>query len=97
MHRAAGEQFLLKLDRHLNGSTHLFGERASLADIAIAPFVRQFALADWDWFFEVPYPGVQRWLKAFIATPPFTQIMDKFDPWQPGDSEIVINLRSVVA
>jgi len=70
--------------------SYLFGERKALADIAIAPFVRQFALADWDWFFAQPYPHVQRWLDDFITTAPFTAVMDKHDPWRPGDAGTLI-------
>lgn len=89
-HRTQGEAFLRDLETRLNTARYLFGNRKALADVAIAPFVRQFALADWDWFFAAPYPAVQRWLTEFIETPPFTQVMDKFDPWQPGDAEILI-------
>ncbi|MBL4613679.1 MAG: glutathione S-transferase [Magnetovibrio sp.] len=90
VHRAAGEQYLVQLEKRLHDQAHLFGPKACLADIAIAPFVRQFALADWSWFLEVPYPGVQRWLNAFIETHPFSKVMDKFDPWRPKDEEIII-------
>ena len=89
-HRQAGEQFVGRLDAILARSAHLSGECQTLADIAIAPFVRQFALADWDWFFDTPYVSVQRWLSAFIDTPPFTAVMDKFPPWRPGDDETII-------
>jgi len=90
VHRKAGEGFLRHLETRLSAHPYLFGEQAALADIAIAPFVRQFALADWDWFFAAPYPGVQRWLSAFIANPPFTAVMEKFDPWKSGDTGIVM-------
>jgi len=89
-HRTAGAAFLHTLEQRLSATPFLCGNRQTLADIAIAPFVRQFALADWDWFFTTPYPGVQTWLNAFIAAPPFTAVMDKFDPWQPGDADSVM-------
>lgn len=89
-HRRAGESFLQQLETRLGLHPHLFGDHTTLADIAIAPFIRQFALADWDWFFATPYPNVQRWLNAFIANPPFTAVMGKFDPWKPGDANIII-------
>lgn len=90
-HRAAGERFIQRLEARLGATAYLFGEHTALVDIAIAPFVRQFALADWDWFFATPYPHVQRWLNTFIATQPFTAVMDKFDPWQPGDDGVIMN------
>jgi len=89
-HRRAGERFIQHLDARLAASPYLFGERKALADIAIAPFVRQFALADWDWFFATPHVNVRRWLSAFIASTPFTAVMDKFEPWRPGDADTLI-------
>ena len=89
-HRAAGERFVRDLDARLAPSPYLFGEKRALADIAIAPFVRQFALADWDWFFAQPYPHVQRWLDDFITTAPFTAVMDKYDPWRVGDEAVLM-------
>lgn len=90
VHRAAGEPFIQKLEARLAKSPFLFGDRKALADIAIAPFVRQFALADWDWFFATPYVNVHRWLGDFIASEPFTAVMDKFDPWRPGDDDTLM-------
>jgi len=90
VHRKAGEDFLRQLETHLGPHPYLFGDHATLADIAIAPFVRQFALADWDWFFATPFPNVHRWLNAFIANPPFTAVMDKVEPWKPGDEDVVV-------
>ncbi|HEY9078667.1 glutathione S-transferase [Magnetovibrio sp.] len=89
-HRTAGIQFIQQLEDRLSATAYLFGARRSLADIAIAPFVRQFALADWDWFFAAPYPHVHRWLNNFIASDLFVGVMAKFDPWRPGDTEIII-------
>jgi len=91
IHRAAGEHFIQQLDARLKASPYLFGENKALADIAIAPFVRQFALADPDWFFATAHVNVQRWLSAFIASEPFTAVMDKYDPWKPGTEPVIIN------
>ena len=43
VHREQGVQFLEILNGRLAASTFLFGDHISLADIAIFPFVRQFA------------------------------------------------------
>jgi len=93
-HRAAGAGFIQRLDARLGATAYLFGEHKALADIAIAPFVRQFALADWDWFFAESYPHVQRWLDDFITTEPFTAVMDKYDPWRAGDEAVLMTTPS---
>ena len=45
-HRQAGAAFLASLETRLSATACLFGSQASLADMAIAPFVRQFAHTD---------------------------------------------------
>ena len=88
--RTLGEKFIQKLEQQLRRPC-LFGDMPCQADFAIAPFVRQFAIADEDWFYTTPYINVQRWLAAFINSEPFNAVMDKFDPWKPGDEPIVMN------
>jgi len=89
-HRAAGEVFIAGLETRLRRGAHLMGLRFSIMDAAILPFVRQFALADWDWFFATPYPNVQRWLDAFIASPRFQAVMAKHPQWQAGDDGVLM-------
>ncbi len=86
-HRSAGMQFLTKLDKRLSDSAFLFGDRLSLADVAIAPFVRQFVNTDNDWFAAQDLPHVQAWLAGFLASPLFQGVMEKYEPWAPGDAE----------
>ncbi len=59
-----------------------------MADIAIFPFIRQFAFVDKDWFDQANYPALQRWLTEFLDSPLFTQVMKKHSVWQsPMNSE----------
>ena len=78
-------QYLQELDRLLQKNQFLFGPRISLADIAIAPFVRQFANADRAWFDAQHWPALSNWLASFINGPSFQQVMSKYPPWQTGD------------
>lgn len=85
---AAREQasaYLRRLDGRLAGQAFLFGARRSLADIGIAPFVRQFAHVDLDWFSAQDWPGLIRWLAAFKASDAFRSVMTKYPRWQAGD------------
>lgn len=81
--------FLLKLDRMLDSTSFLFGDRPKMADFAILPFVRQFAHTDLDWWADQPLPNVQRWLEDFKASERFAAIMHKYTPWKPGDDVIL--------
>ncbi|MCW8914255.1 MAG: glutathione S-transferase [Magnetovibrio sp.] len=88
--RDLGERFIAQLEQQL-GTGCLFGDGPCQADFAIAPFVRQFALADWDWFFATKHRYTQRWLTTFTNSEAFNAVMDKYDPWKPGDAPIIMN------
>lgn len=82
--RENAADFLWRLEAQLTGP-FLFGATQTLADIAILPFVRQFAFVDKPWFDAQPWPQVQRWLGAFLISPAFLGAMEKYPPWSPGD------------
>ena len=86
-HRAGGLAFLEKLDRRIQPSGQLIGERATLADHAIFPFVRQFANNDRVWFDALPLPALQKWLADHLASALFATTMRKYPQWQSGDGE----------
>lgn len=83
--RDAAARLLAPLEARLLEGAYLFGNRQSLADIAIAPFIRQFANTDRDWFDHQPWPRLLYWLNAFTESPLFASIMDKYPPWTPED------------
>ena len=77
VYRAEGALFLQKLDELLEGRDYLLSNHPSLADIALLPFVRQFAHVDRDWFAQTPYVRLQAWLQRFLESELFTGIMKK--------------------
>jgi glutathione S-transferase len=76
-HRADGEFFLQKLENLLSEHTCLLQDSPSLADIAIFPFIRQFAAVDPSWFENSPYPKLRIWLDSWINSDLFKSIMTK--------------------
>lgn len=90
-YRQQGEVFLQVLERLLAEHTYLLGERISVADIAIMPFVRQFAHVDREVFYRLSYPHLQQWLKNWLVHPVFMQVMRKYKPWQEGDEVTVFS------
>ena len=76
-YRAEGEVFLSKLEGLLAQREYLLAGHLSLADVALAPFVRQFAHVDREWFGRAPYPRLQAWLQRFLESPLFIAIMAK--------------------
>jgi glutathione S-transferase len=76
-YRHLGAVFLQRLEDRLAGSAYLIADHLSLADVALAPFVRQFCYVDPDWFWQSPYPKLQVWLERFLSSPLFIAIMAK--------------------
>lgn len=79
-YRAQGAEFLQQLEHRLEHSPYLAGPTLSLADVALAPFVRQFAHVDRDWFAQTPYPRLQAWLERFLASELFIAVMTQRPP-----------------
>jgi glutathione S-transferase len=76
-YRAEGEVFLRQLEELLEGRDYLQAAHPSLADIALMPFVRQFAHVDREWFAQTPYVRLQDWLQRFLESDLFTGVMQK--------------------
>ncbi|MFT5000973.1 MAG: glutathione S-transferase [Paracoccaceae bacterium] len=84
--RDAASGFLYGLNDRLANTENLTGGRTSLADMAIAPFVRQFANVDRAWFDQQNWPHLLAWLNRFLASTDFNAIMTKYPKWQSGDA-----------
>jgi glutathione S-transferase len=76
-HRVDGDFFLQKLENLLIENAYLFSHSPSLADIAIFPFIRQFAAVDSSWFEIAPYPKLRIWLRTLVESELFASIMKK--------------------
>ena len=77
VYRAQGAVFLQRLEGLLQDRDYLLADHPSLADIALLPFVRQFAHVDREWFAQTPYVRLQAWLQRFLESDLFTSIMKK--------------------
>ena len=76
-HREKAEWFLILLNDLLEKRSCLLGDELTLADIAIFPFIRQFALVDYDWFLSSRYKALVRWLRYLLTLDCFNRIMLK--------------------
>lgn len=68
---------LLPLENRLQQHPYLGGVFPCAADIALFPFVRQFAAVEPDWFFKQSLRSVQAWLADWLASPLFEACMVK--------------------
>ena len=81
-YRDKAENFLRLLEQKLTMGPCLLASRPTFSDVAIFPFVRQFAFVDKTWFDQAPYPKLQAWLQAFLDSTLFSGVMTKFPRWQ---------------
>lgn len=68
----------------LEHSNYLLGDAPQFLDLAVMPFVRQFASVDRQWFDAQPLQRVRQWLDRWLVDPLFTGVMGKFSQWQEG-------------
>ena len=87
--REEGETFLRLLDERIATQRYLSGSRFALTDGAIAPFVRQFANVDLDWFATQPWRGLHEWLQAIVNSERFQRIMRPVQPWVVGSPGVL--------
>lgn len=81
-YRGKAERFLQLLEQKLTLNTYLLTGQPTFADIAVFPFIRQFAFVDKAWFDQAPYPKLQGWLQAFLDSELFLSVMTKFPRWE---------------
>jgi len=91
-HRSEGELFLQQLETLLESHQFLLSDQMSLVDIAIFPFIRQFAFVDKNWFDQSCYPLLQYWLQHFLDSELFLQVMTKHPVWDESkETQNLIN------
>jgi glutathione S-transferase len=87
--RVQAVEWLQGLETRLAGRPFLFGYHAALADMAIAPFVRQFAGIDAGWWDAQPWPQLQAWLAQWQASHLLESVMHKLPAWVDGTEGVV--------
>lgn len=80
-YRCRATTFLLELGERLAAHRCLVADQITLADIAIMPFVRQFAAVDRPWFDDWAPPQLRRWLDTLIDSTLFGSVMQKHPLW----------------
>ena len=88
-HRKKCLKFIESINNELNNSKYIFDDNISYADIVLLPFIRQFRIADIEWFDSLPYDNLKKWLSSFLDSSLLNSIMKKYDLWKEGDKSIV--------
>ena len=80
-HREAGAVYLMQLNVRLTHAPYLMGSSFTWVDAAIAPFVRQFARTDRDWFDAQNWPALKIWIENFENSEAYSTVMHKYKVW----------------
>ena len=83
----AMDMFLWPLEKRLEDAHYFLGAQKSLADVAIFPFVRQFAMVDSVWFEKSPLEHLKKWLNEQIESDLFLSVMHKYPTWHDPSLE----------
>ena len=91
-YREQCQKILSEYEKQLMDNTYLLRNDISIADIAIFPFVRQFANVDYPWF-ESNFDLLKQWLENFCSSDLFSSIMNKYETWKNEDEPKMITWR----
>ena len=78
---AAIELMLKPMENTLESSKYLMGSKLSWVDVAIFPFIRQFAAVNSQVFEGLPLSAIQQWLNQLVNSKLFTSVMHKSLTW----------------
>lgn len=88
--RQQGEAFLQQLEQVLQSQSFLLGEQLTVVDLAIFPFIRQFAHVDKVWWQTAPYPALKAWLEQHLQSEYFKAVMKNRPVWEAGHSPLMV-------
>ena len=82
--------YLLSFEYSLQQQRYLVADTPKLVDVALFPFVRQFAKTDELWFYQQSWQKLITWLDYFLQSALFLQVMRKYPLWHPDADDIVV-------
>ena len=88
-YRDSAESFIQRLESTLTTFAWVAGLQPTIADIALFPFVRQFAAVDAAWWQATSYAKTRRWLDHWVDSDLFTVVMQKYPRWHANMPEAI--------
>ena len=77
-------------ETQLNKTKYLLSNDLNIVDIAIFPFIRQFANVDSEWF-QNNYKNLANWLDGIFTLDLFIAVMQKYNLWDSRSGDLIIN------
>ena len=82
-HKKECLEILIDLENLISNEGWILGSKINKLDISILPFIRQFRIADIEWFDKQNnIKGVQKILFNFLDSNLFKEVMYKYDVWE---------------
>ena len=82
-HKKECLEILINLENLISNKGWILGSKINKLDISILPFIRQFRIADIEWFDKQnKIKGVQKILFNFLDSSLFKEAMYKYDVWE---------------
>ena len=91
-YRAKCDRYLTRLNQLLEKNQYLLTNKLLFVDIAIVPFIRQFANVDKYWFKET-YTKLSSWLNNIIESKIFASVMDKYFEYNSEQEPLITNFN----
>ena len=89
VHRSECLKMLVNLEKIIPDSNWIFGEDISKLDISIFPFIRQFRIANQEWFdSQEDINKIKKMLMSFLESELFKDIMHVYDVWQVNSEPV---------
>ena len=88
-HRSKCLEMLVSLEKIVHDSNWIFGDNISKLDISIFPFIRQFRIANPEWFdSQEDINKIKKMLMSFLESELFRDIMHVYDVWQVNSEPV---------
>ena len=82
-HKKECLEILINLENLISNEGWILGSKINKLDISILPFIRQFRIADIEWFDKQnKIKGIQKILFNFLDSNLFKEVMYKYDVWE---------------
>ena len=95
-HRSECKKLLVSLENLISNNVWFFGDKLNKLDISILPFIRQFKIADIDWFdSQKDIPKIKGVLDNFLESKLFIEIMHNYKVWEEGSDLVYFPAKNL--
>jgi glutathione S-transferase len=88
-HRESCVEILKSIEKKISNKNFFYTNHVNKIDICILPFIRQFRIANPEWFdHHNEFPKIQKWLDNFLKSSILEEIMVSHEVWKKNNPAI---------